>query len=132
MKLLDLSKAFDRVPHQRLHIKLKSYGIKGNTQKWIQDFLINRTQQVVVEVQLSYTGAVTPGVPHGSVLGPTLFLININNLGHGTKSTIRLFADDTTLHNNIKSSLEMVQQPSARRICHDFSSTSSASALVHH
>ena len=97
MFLLGLSKAFDRVPHQRLLLLLlRPYGITGNTNKWIQNFLINRTQQVVVEGKCSYTGAVTSGVPQGSVFGPTLFLIYINDLGDSIKSTIRLFADDTT------------------------------------
>ena len=106
MILLELSKAFDRVPHQRLLLKLRSYGITGNTNKWIQNFLINRTQQLVIEGQHSYTGAVTSGVLQGSVLGPTVFLIYINNLGDGIKSTIRLFADDTILYNTIKTATD--------------------------
>ena len=102
MILLDMPKAFDRVPHQRLIRKLKSYGITGNTNKWIQNFLIDRSQQVVVEGQHSYTGAVTSGVLQGSVLGPTPFLIYINDLGDDIKSIIRLFTDDTMLYNTTK------------------------------
>ena len=109
MILLDLSKTFDRVPHQRLVLKLESYGITCNTKIWIQDFLTNTIQQVVVEGQHSHTGAVTPGVARGSVLGPTLFLTFINDLGDGIKSKIRLFTDDTVLHNTCKSATDLTQ-----------------------
>lgn len=101
--LLDFAKAFDKVPHERLLLKLHFYGIRGQTLNWIGHFLSERTQQVVVEGKTSGTGNVTSGVPQGSVLGPTLFLIFINDLGNNIKSKIRLFADDTALYNNIKS-----------------------------
>ena len=109
MILLDLSKAFDGVPHQRLLLKLRPYGLTGNTNKWIQNFLINRTQQVVVEGRHSCAGAVTSGVPRGSALGPTLFIIYINDLGDGIKSTIHLFADDTILYNTTKTATDSTQ-----------------------
>ena len=99
--LLDFSKAFDRVPHQRLLRKLEFYGIRGNINKWIENFLLNRTQQVLVEGETSCIGAVISGVPQGSVLGPTLFLVYINDLGEGLRSTVRLFADDTMLYSPI-------------------------------
>ena len=100
--LLDFSKAFDRVPHQRLLRKLEFYGIRGKTNSWIKSFLMNRTQQVLVEGETSCIGPVLSGVPQGSVLGPTLFLVYINDLGEGIKSTVRLFADDTMLYSTIR------------------------------
>ena len=101
--LLDFSKAFDKVPHERLLMKLDHLGIRGSTLKWIENFLTDRTQQVVVEGQKSDVGRVTSGVPQGSVLGPTLFLAYINDIGSDIKSTVRLFADDTALYRDIKS-----------------------------
>jgi hypothetical protein len=100
--LLDFSKAFDKVPHQRLLLKLQYYGIRGQTLRWIQSYLTDRTQQVVVEGKTSPVGKVTSGVPQGSVLGPTLFLVYINDLGKNIKSTVRLFADDTILYRKIQ------------------------------
>ena len=101
--LLDFSKAFDVVPHQRLIMKLHYYGIRGNTLCWIQSFLADRTQRVAVEGELSDVGNVTSGVPQGSVLGPTLFSIYINDIGDNISARVRLFADDTILYQNIRS-----------------------------
>ena len=101
--LLDFSKAFDKVPHRRLLLKLNFLGIRGLTLRWIENFLTNRTQQVVVEGQTSTVGHVTSGVPQGSVLGPTLFLAYINDLDKNIESTVRLFADDTILYRAIHS-----------------------------
>ncbi|KAL8593065.1 hypothetical protein ACOMHN_017991 [Nucella lapillus] len=100
--LLDFSKAFDKVPHLRLLSKLELYGVRGKTKQWIESFLHERTQQVVVEGESSTVGQVISGVPQGSVLGPTLFLLYINDLGEGIRSKIRLFADDTILYSTIK------------------------------
>ena len=74
--LLDFSKAIDRVPHERLLLKLHPYGLLLS---WIRDFLSGRTQQVILEGKKSNVASVTSGVPHGSVLGP-LFLVFINEL----------------------------------------------------
>ena len=97
--LLDFSKAFDKVSHQKLLLKLHQYGIRGPSLKWIQAFLSGRKQTVVLENEKSGTVpvSVTYGVPQGSVLGPILFLIYINDLHDKTRSKIQLFADDTTI-----------------------------------
>ena len=103
--ILDFSKAFDVVPHQRLLNKLENYGIKGPVLKWISNFLVGRQQQVVVDGTFSKPASVDSGVPQGTVLGPLLFLVFINDLPdvitHGTR--VRLFADDCLLYRPIKS-----------------------------
>jgi hypothetical protein len=74
--LLDFSKAFDKVPHRRLLMKLDHYGICSTTLKWIQDFLIGRTQQVLLDGTHSSTCDVDSGVPQGTVLGPVVPAFN--------------------------------------------------------
>jgi hypothetical protein len=107
--LLDFSKAFDKVPHQRLLHKLQYYGVRGTTLSWIESFLVGRTQQVALEGIFSSTAAVTSGVPQGTVLGPLLFLIYINDLPDVVKhSAVRLFADDSLLHRKIKTDRDQV------------------------
>lgn len=97
--LLDFSKAFDMVNHEKLLYKLHYYGIRGQTLSWIKSFLDNRSQSVVVNGSKSSTIPVSSGVPQGSVLGPLLFLIYINDLPDFVKhSKVRLFADDTALY----------------------------------
>ena len=102
--LLDFSKAFDKVPHKRLIKKLQNYGIRGNINRWITDFLRDRTQQVVLEGEKSDVAPVMSGVPQGSVLGPTLFLIYINDLPSylSQGSQVRLFADDCVLYRKVE------------------------------
>ena len=101
--LLDFSKAFDIVPHHCLLMKLYMYGIPGKTLRWIEDFLGNRTQEVVVNVSKSECGMIKSGVPQGTVLGPLLFLIYINDIESQITSSISLFADDSALYRPIYS-----------------------------
>jgi len=105
--VMDFSKAFDTVPHRRLLYKLDWYGIRGQANNWIQSFLSNRTQRVVVDGFYSQEAAVTSGVPQGSVLGPALFLVYINDLPEYTKhSKVRLFADDCILYKPVSKILD--------------------------
>ena len=101
--LLDFSKAFDCVPHQRLLHKLNYYGISGPTLYWIKSFLSDRTQHVSINGSHSALANVTSGVPQGSVLGPVLFLLYINDITNQIQSNIRLFADDSIVYREIRS-----------------------------
>ena len=101
---LDFQKAFDKVPHQRLLIKLKSHGI--NIVAWIQNWLTDRKQRVSVDGETSAWTAVHSGVPQGSVLGPLLFLIYINDLEDGVASNILKFADDTKIFRRVQTRQE--------------------------
>ena len=96
--LLDFSKAFDKVNHSKLLWKLHQYGIRGTALAWIRAFLGNRSQTVVLEGEESGSVPVTSGVPQGSVLGPILFLVYINDLLDELSSQVRLFADDTAVY----------------------------------
>ena len=98
MVILHFSKAFDRVPHQRLLRKGHHDGIRGTTYQWISSCLSSRSQQVLVEGQSSERIPVVSGVPKGSVLGSALFLIFINDLPENLSSRARLFADDCMLY----------------------------------
>jgi hypothetical protein len=96
---MDFAKAFEKVPHQRLLYKLKFYGIKNQTLNWISAFLSNRTQTVVLDGESSDIAPVTSGVHQGTVLGPVLFLVYINDLPEYMKSSqLRLFADDSIIY----------------------------------
>ena len=99
---LDLEKAFDTVPHELLKSKLHTYGIDKITLNWIDSFLCQRRQRVRVEGEYSNWSKVESGVPQGSVLGPLLFSIYMNDIIKTIDSEIRLFADDCVLYRSIK------------------------------
>ena len=93
----DISKAFDKVWHQGLLYKLKQNGISGNLQVILTDLLKDRKQRVVLNGQNSFWANIEAGVPQGSILGPLLFLIYINDLPDNLSTNVKLFADDTSL-----------------------------------
>jgi len=101
---LDASSAFDRVWHKGLLFKLKQIGITGKLLLWIEDYLTNRKQRVVIGGKKSAWTAIKAGVPQGSILGPLLFLIYVNDIVNLIECEILLFADDTSL-------LEAVENP---------------------
>ena len=98
---LDFAKAFDSVPHQRLIHKLHSYGIRGKLLDWIKAFLFHRRQRVVVQGSKSSWTSVTSGIPQGSVLGPVLFMIFVNDMPPEVSNCIKLFADDTKVYRRV-------------------------------
>ena len=102
---LDISKAFDKVWHNGLIFKLNQNGISGNLLKFFENYLSNRKQRVVINGSCSDYLPIESGVPQGSVLGPLLFLIYINDLEINIKSKIKFFADDTMLYSVIQNPL---------------------------
>ena len=98
---VDFQKAFDKVPHQRLLPKLKAHGIGDSITDWIEQWLTDRRQRVVVDGEVSNWKSVLSGVPQGSVLGPILFLIYINDLDDSITSNVLKFADDTKLFRKV-------------------------------
>ena len=101
---LDLSKAFDCVDHSILLHKMSHYGIRGLANKWFKSYLEDRYQNTYVNDTFSEPHLVKTGVPQGSVLGPILFLIYVNDIANSVnKGNVRLFADDTNLFFSSKS-----------------------------
>ena len=94
----DISKAFDRVWHRGLLFKLEKYGISGNLLKWFENYLYGRAQRVVLNGNNSDWKEIRAGVPQGSILGPLLFVIFINDIVDDIDATIKLFADDTSIY----------------------------------
>ena len=107
---LDISKAFDRVWHTGLLHKLKSYGISGQIFGLISSFLSNRQLRVVLDGKSSQEYPVNAGVPQGSILGPTLFLLYINDLPDDVICNIAIYADDTTLYSKCNQASDLRQQ----------------------
>ena len=90
---LDISKAFDKVWHDGLVFKLKSYGVEGELLSLLKNYIQSHEQRVVLNGQTSGWRKINSGVPQGSVLGPLLFLIYINDLPDGMMSMCKTFAD---------------------------------------
>ena len=98
----DFSKAFDSVAHQRLLCKLEHLGIRGDVLNWVRSFLSGRTQRVKVDDFFSKWVNVTSGIPQGSVLGPLLFVVFINDLPDELKYSIcKMFADDCKIYRRL-------------------------------
>ena len=98
---LDISKAFDKVWHKGLMYKLESIGISGSLLNLMESFLNERYQRVLLNGQSSEWASIKAGVPQGSILGPLLFLIYINDLSAGLSSNVKLFADDTSIFSTV-------------------------------
>ena len=92
---LDLAKAFDSVSHQRLLLKLSQYGVSGKLLQWFESYLGGRGQQCLVHGFTSSRSPVPSGVPQGSILGPLLFLVYVNDLPPVIQNRIALFAGDS-------------------------------------
>jgi hypothetical protein len=99
--IIDFSKAFDLVLHDRLFRKIAASGVDSRAVVWIRVFLLDRSQRVRVERQLSEEVRVTSGVPQGSIVGPLLFLANVNDIWRNMESKVRLFADDCIIYRKI-------------------------------
>ena len=95
---LDFAKAFDSVPHQRLLLKLEAFGVHGSMLKWFSSFLTTRRQRVVINGCFSEWSPVLSGVPQGSILGPLLFILYINDLPSAVSSSRKIFADDVAMY----------------------------------
>ena len=104
---LDFSKVFDKVDHRKLVKKLVQIGVNSQVTNWTQDFLARRTQIVVVDGYPSTAKLVTSGVPQGSVVHPILFLVYINDMFTDINSEVRVFANDTVIHNLAENNTEL-------------------------
>ena len=111
----DFSKAFDLVPHQRFLLKLESIGVRVKLLKWIESFLTNRRQRVLLDGCISEWTPVTSGVPQGSILGPLLFIIYVNDIPQTLSSPTHLFADDCAIYCKVSS------QPDCQSLQEDLS-----------
>ena len=111
---VDFTKAFDTVDHDILLYKLNHYGIRGHAQQFFKSYLSNRRQFTIINGVQSTHKIVSTGVPQGSVLGPVLFLIYVNDLYRSIPNCLtRLFADDTNLSTYDKNKLKLKQSANA-------------------
>jgi len=110
--IIDFSKAFDLVPHDWLLTKLEALGVDSRVVIWVWKFLVGRTQKVRVGGQLSKEVTETSGVLQGSILGPLLFLVYVNDIWRNINSCIRLFVDDCIIYRKItnKNDIEKLQK----------------------
>ena len=106
MAILDFNKALDMVSYPKLIYKLGHYGIRNNTIYWIKSWIANRKQRVVLNGTTSNQVQVKLGGPLGTVLGPLMFLVFINNITERTQSQVCLFADDCLVYRIINNSLD--------------------------
>ena len=122
---LDFAKAFDKVPRQRLLAKLRAHGIDGKLLKWCEAWLTDRTQRVVLNGSYSSWAQVLSGVPQGSVLGPVMFIIFINDIDQAVKtiSIILKFADDTKVGQHIRSPQDQIALQQALDNLHSWTQT---------
>ena len=121
--IFDVTKAFDTVPHERLKSKLHHYGIRGRLLHWISTFLCCRKQRVVLNGSHSDWDRVESGVPQGTVLGPLLFLLYINDIGDKISSEIRLFADDCIVFRPINNEVDSIELQKDIKLLSDCSQT---------
>ena len=112
---LDFCKAFDKVPHKRLLKKMYGYGIRGKIHSWVKEFLSEREQRVTVNGSQSSWKHITSGIPQGSVLGPVLFLVFINDLPEAIEVLMKLFADDAKIYAVVSNNRENLVQTSLNR-----------------
>ena len=107
VKIIDISKSFDLVPHDRLLTKIAATGVNLRVVVWVEEFLLGRSHRVRVDGQMSEEVGVTSGVPQASVLGPLLFLAYVNDIWRNTESNTRLFADNCIIYRNIMDSSDI-------------------------
>ena len=103
---MDFTKAFDSVPHERLLLKLRLYGVGGTLLNWFKCFLTTRRQRLVLNGSFSSWLPVISGVPQGTILGPLQFILYLNDLAQFVKRKFKLFADDLTLYHQIISNAD--------------------------
>ena len=115
----DIAKAFDSVSHSKLLLKAEAYGFKSNLLQWIRAFLQDRTQCVYIGLDVSSPKSITSGVPQGSVLGPLLFLLYVNDLPDHVQvpAGIKIFADDTKLYLSYSGNLNEPLVQSLNKFC---------------
>ena len=118
---LNFSKAFDRVPHSRLLYKLNHYGIRGPLLKWLESFLTNRSQHVILNNRTSHETSVLSGIPQGTVLAPLLFLLYVNDLPQCIRNKIKLYADDVLLYSVTHSEADCVRLQEDLKLLHQWS-----------
>ena len=117
---LDFSKAFDKVSHKHLIYKLYHMGIEGNVLRWLSNFLMGRMQRVNVNGTKSSWTSVTSGVPQGSVIGPLLFVIFINDLPEHIRTHCKLFADDSKIFGKVETEEDQIKVQADLNACHDW------------
>ena len=107
--LIDFAKAFDSVPHERLLLKLQAYGVSGSLLQWFRSFLTTREQRVVINGHSSDWSHVSSGIPQGSILGPLLFILCVNDISSVVQSNVKMFADDVTLYTTVLTTEDCIQ-----------------------